>query len=136
MPARRRDFIIEPGATFQRQVNLEPGLGAEVDLSAYTARMKIRPDASSSTVILDVGSYITAGFGCVYIDVDDDITAAIDTSSCTRTGTINEPATVSCDLPYSATGPLAVYDLEIESPAGVVTRLLSGNVVFPVNVTR
>lgn len=136
MPARERGFIIEKGATFQRELYLKAGPDADIRL--FTARMQIRASASSEPFLLELtteNGLLAVDYGKITINVPASATAVIDTSALTTRGKVNEPAPAG-ELPYEGEGKTAVYDLELESPAGVVTRYLQGKVVFVDNVTR
>jgi hypothetical protein len=86
-----------------------------VDLTAFTARMQIRQSETSSTILLDLN---TTNGRIVIDNVAKTITltvTAVDTALITwKTG---------------------VYDLELVSPAGVVTQLLKGTVTVEGEVT-
>jgi hypothetical protein len=90
---------------------------APVNLAGYTALMQIRPQLSSpdTDIILelDESSGITLGGseGSVLIEIDAATTATLNFAS-------------------------AVYDLELVSPTGVVTRLMEGKVTLRKEVTR
>lgn len=136
MPARERGFIIEKGADFQRELYLQPGPDADIRL--FTARMQIRATASSPTVLLELttaNTYLAVDYGKITINVPNAIVDTIDTSTLTVSGKITEPAPIG-ELPYEGNGKLAVYDLELVSPSGIVSRYLQGKVVFVENVTR
>lgn len=86
-----------------------------VDLSGFTARMTIREEIDSVTPIIamtDGGGEIILGGanGTVELLLSATVTAAFDFET-------------------------AVYDLELVSGTGVVTRLLSGNIVLSKEVT-
>lgn len=134
MPAKQRNFIYEVGADFQRVLYLRPG--PDADLTGYSGKMQIRPTADSSTVILEIStsnSRMTLGNGIITINVPNSV--SIDATSCTRNGALAEPNPAG-GQPYTAAGPLAVYDLEVTSGAGVETRLLQGDVCFSAATTR
>lgn len=136
MPARERNFIIEKGADFQRELYLQPGPDADIRL--FTARMQIRATASSPTFLLElttVNNYLAVDYGKITINVPNTIINGVDTSTLIVSGKITEPAPAG-ELPYEGNGKIAVYDLELVSPAGVVSRYLQGKVVFVENVTR
>jgi len=136
MPARKRDFIIEKGADFQRQLFLKPG--PDADIRNFTARMQVRSAVSSEIVVLELtteNNRITCGYGVITINVPSSITTTLDTSGLTIKGKVTEPGPIG-ELPYESEGKLAVYDLELISPAGVVTRYLEGRVCIVDNVTR
>lgn len=136
MPARKRDFIIEKGADFQRQLFLKPG--SDADIRNFTARMQVRSAVSSEIVVLELtteNNRINCDYGIITINVTAAVTTALDTSGLTSKGKITEPGPTG-ELPYESDGKLAVYDLELISPAGVVTRYLEGRVCIIDNVTR
>ncbi len=116
MAAGRHDFTLEQGATFDELITYKDANGTPVDLTGYVARMQIREKITDATpvVSLDTTSGITLGgtAGTIHLTIP-----------ATTTATINMPKG-------------GVYDLEIESPTGVVTRLLEGKVKFSPEVTR
>lgn len=116
MTAATTDFLIEQGTTFRRELFYKDAAGVAVNLTGYTARMQVRRSKSSSTVLLDMTTAnsrlaITPALGKIVIDL---------------------PATLTATF----TWPRGVYDLEIESSGGVVTRLLEGEVSISREVTR
>jgi hypothetical protein len=105
------------GATFDYSLTWTAA-GSAVDLTQYDARMQVRESYDSPTVLLSltVGSGITLGgtAGTIDLLVDADDTAQLD-------GTPNTQF---------------IYDLELESSSGFVTRLVEGTFsIFP-EVTR
>lgn len=90
---------------------------APVNLSGYVARLQVRPSLASTTKILDLDSDQLGGItlggseGTVLITISAATTAALNFAS-------------------------AVYDLELLSPTGVVTRLMEGKVTLKKEVTR
>jgi len=123
MAAGRYSFVIEQGATFQRQIIYTDADGDRVDLSNYGARMQIRPTVDSNVVLVNLTSTLGSdGSGLR-------ITAA--------SGTIDIIISALSSSYLSFTE--ATYDLEIYSGSGAtefVTRLLEGNVKLKKNVTR
>jgi hypothetical protein len=109
------DLCIPQGATFTRTIRYKAD-GANVSLVGYTARMQIRPTAASATTTLS----LTTENGRI----------ALGGSAGTITLTIS--ATDSAAL----TAGRYVYDLELVSAGGIVTRLLQGIVTVSANVTR
>lgn len=119
MPAAKLNLSIEQGATWRHCLALKAGPGATapaLDLTGYLARLQLRSELSSVTVLLDLSSSngrisITplAGQLDLYISATD--TAALDFDR-------------------------AVYDLEIESTGGEVTRVLQGVITLNRQVTR
>ncbi|PTQ89789.1 hypothetical protein [Agitococcus lubricus] len=136
MPARKRDFIIEKGADFQRQLFLKAG--PDADIRDFTARMQVRSAVSSEVVVLDLTTEnggITCDYGVITINVTAAITTALDTSGLNSKGKVTEPGPIG-ELPYESEGKIALYDLELISPSGIVTRYLEGRVAIVDNVTR
>jgi hypothetical protein len=116
MVAAKHSLKMEQGATFSRTFVLTDDVGTPIDLTSYIARMQIRPSVTSTSTILDastLGSYMTIG------STDGKISLTV-------------PATVTST--YTTID--SVYDLEIESPSAIVTRLLEGSVKLTLNVTR
>lgn len=91
-----------------------------VDLTGYTARMQVREtQASTATVMsLTTGTGITLGgtAGTIYLEASPATTAGIATAATPQTQ--------------------YVYDLELTSGAGYVTRLVEGNFIIDPEVTR
>lgn len=116
MSASIYNLNIEQGATFTRTITWKDSTGAAINLTGYTARMQIRERVESSTALVSLtnSSGITLGgaAGTVVITVTAALTDA---------------------LPNMKKG---VYDLELVSAGGIVTRLLQGEVVVSPQVTR
>lgn len=114
MTAGTYDITIEQGSTFTRTITWKDENDTAVNLTGYSARLQMREsvDASSTFISLTNGSGITLGgvAGTILIEI-----SATDTAAITQSG---------------------VYDLELVSGAGVVTRLLQGNVILSKEVTR
>jgi hypothetical protein len=113
------NITCQQGATFQRQVTWTDSARDAYNLTGYTARMQVRSNVTSNTIIATLST--TAG----------------------NTGTITLGGTTgTVDLLISATNTAAltagqyVYDLELVSGGGVVTRLLEGNFKVSAEVTR
>lgn len=111
----QHDLCIPAGASFTRVIRWKAD-GDEVNLTGYTARMQIRPTAASATTTLSLtteNNRITLGgtAGTITLSISATDTAAI------------------------AAGRY-VYDLELVSAGGIVTRLLQGVVTVSANVTR
>ena len=112
MAAGKYNFTLEQGATFSREITVQDS-GSAMNLTGYTPRMQMRSTHDSSSIAL------------------------------TFTCTIASPATAGkINLIATATQTTAieeaiyVYDLEIESSAGSVTRILEGQVTVTPEVTR
>lgn len=108
------DFTIYQGATFSRVVTWKDENEDAVNLTGYTARMQIRQRLTGDTLIA-----LTTENGRVALGGTD------------GTVTLTIAATDTADLTMGG-----VYDLELVSGAGVVTRLLQGNVTLSKEVTR
>lgn len=107
-------IFIKQGATFQITITWEVG-GALVDITGYTARLQARTSIAVTTTFISLtdGAGLTLGgvAGTIIVDLTAAETAAI-------------------------TETIGVYDLELESPGGTVTRLLQGSVTINQEVTR
>ena len=109
------DLCIPQGATFSRVIRWKAD-GDEVNLTGYAARAQIRPTPSSATTTLSLtteNSRIALGgsAGTITLSISATDTAAL-------------------------TAGRYVYDLELVSAGGIVTRLLQGVVTVSANVTR
>jgi hypothetical protein len=110
------NLTIEQGATFNPVFTWKDQSGIPIDLSGYSGRMHVRAELEDVATLLEVttanGYMILGGSaGTVTLDVPASITAALDFD-------------------------VAVYDLELESGTGEVTRLLKGTVLLSPEVTR
>lgn len=114
MSAGSYDFVCEQGATFNRTLTIKDESGVGRDLSGHTARMQIRRRITDTTPLLSLttenGRISMSSSGEVVLSVDADTTAALTDGG--------------------------VYDLEIESSAGVVERVIEGNFILSLEVTR
>lgn len=117
METGQYDFTIYQGATFYREITYKTSAGAVVDLSSYSARMKIRNNGPEGEEILSLAT--TPGTG---------LTVAASSPNITITISSTETAAMDFDQ--------ASYDLEIVSPGGVVDRLLMGVVDLSREATR
>lgn len=131
MTAVARDLYVEQGAdfflTFQwlRESETTPGTpGDPRDLTGHEVRMQIRRSPKSSGVLVDANSTngkIVVGF---------DPSGPPDPANGRIRIHLTSQDTDLLDVEQAA------YDLEVESPSGVVTRLLTGAVEVSLNVTR
>ena len=111
MSAGTYNFILEQGATFNRILTLKEN-NAVMNLTGYSVASKMRSTHDSSTVV--------GTFTCTISDAaNGKITMAMTNST---SAAIEEG--------------IYVYDLEITSGAGTVTRLLQGTVTVNPEVTR
>lgn len=108
------NLTFSQGATWKLNLTYESG-DSPMDLTNYTARMQARSTYDSSTAVLNLtnGSGITLGgtAGTIALLVGATTTAAIGAAQ-------------------------YVYDLEIQSPSGEVTRVVEGSLVVTPEVTR
>jgi hypothetical protein len=110
------DIEVDAGANYAKQFTWLSG-GVTVDLTGFTARLKAKTAFDGSEVIsLTNGAGLTLGGNAGTINVA--ITAAVTTNiaSVARGTAIND----------GREGLRYIYDLEIVSAAGQVTRLLQG----------
>lgn len=117
MTAGQHDITIEQGATFLLNLVWRDSTDTLVDLTGYTARMQVRQthksaDPPALTLTTENGA-ITLGGAAGTISV---------VAAATATGDI--------------TFKRGVYDLELVSGSGVVTRLIDGVVTVTPEVTR
>ena len=112
MAAGKHNFTLEQGSTFNREVTVQENNQA-LNLTGYSARMQMRSTHDSSTIALT--------FTCTI-------------ASPATQGQINLIATATQTAAVEEA--IYVYDLEIESSAGSVTRILEGQVTVTPEVTR
>jgi len=112
----RYDLEIKQGATLSLTATWKDSAGTAVNLTGYTARLQVRATYDSSSTILSLTSAagITLGGAAG--------TIAITASAAT---------TAALTAPWSG-----VYDLELVSGGGEVTRLLEGTATVSPEVSR
>lgn len=112
----RFDITINQGATFELSITWKDSAGTAINLTGYSARMQVRETYSSTSSILSLtsGSGITLGGAAGTIAI-----------------LISATTTAALTAPFSG-----VYDLELVSAGGVVTRLLQGAATVSPEVTR
>ena len=111
MAAGKYNFTLEQGATFSREITVQDS-GSAMNLTGYTPRMQMRSTHDSSTIALTITASISnATQGKISLSATDTLTSAVEEG-------------------------IYVYDLEIESSGGIVTRLMEGNVTVTPEVTR
>lgn len=112
----RFDIEINQGATYQLTVTWKDSAGTAINLTGYTARMQVRETYSSASTIVSLtdASGITLGGAAGTIAI-----------------LISATTTAALTAPFSG-----VYDLELVSAGGVVTRLLQGAATVTPEVTR
>ena len=115
MAATTYDILIEQGATFSQLVTYKES-GVAINLTGYTARMQVRATLESASTLVELttaNSRIALGG---------------------TAGTIT--LTISATDTAALTSGRGVYDLELVSGSGIVTRLLQGVATISRNVTR
>ncbi len=109
------DLCIPAGASFSRVIRWKAD-GANVNLTGFTARAQIRPTSASATTTLSL------------------------TTENSRIALGGTAGTITLVISATDTAAIAagryVYDLELVSAGGIVTRLLQGIVTVSANVTR
>ena len=111
MSAGTYNFILEQGATFNRILTLKEN-NAVMNLTGYSVASKMRSTHDSSSVV--------GTFTCTVSNATGGVITMSMTS--TTTGGIEEG--------------IYVYDLEMTSGGGTVTRLMEGTVTVNPEVTR
>lgn len=114
--AEKYNILIDQGSTYTLALNYKDSAGTAINLTGYTAAMQIRNTVDSATTVLSLSSpsngiVITGATGLITITV---------TAAQTRDMIANT----------------YVYDLEITSGSGIVTRLVQGSVIVSAEVTR
>ena len=114
--AGKLNIVIEQGATFNPVLTYEDENAAPIDLTGYDARMQIRSSKTATSFIheltvLNSGIVLGGAAGTTTLFISDTDTAAF-------------------------TFKQAVYDLELISSGGIVTRLLEGNVTLRTETTK
>jgi hypothetical protein len=110
------NMTIDQGTTVSIDFQYRTSAGVVIPLTSYTARMQARPTQSSAVTVMDA----TTTNGQLVV------------TGATGTVTLTLTAAQSAALDFDR----AVYDIEIVSPAGVVTRLVQGTVTLSREVTR
>jgi hypothetical protein len=114
--AAKYDIVCDQGATFSRELSWLDSESIPVDLTNYTARMQVRETAESSTALLS----LTTENGRIALGG--------------TAGTIT--LTVSATDTAAVVAGEYLYDLEIVSSLGTVTRLLQGCFTVDAEITR
>lgn len=110
------DLIVNKGETLELPITYKDEAGQPIDLTGYAARLQVRERHDSQAVLLE----LTTENGGITIDGP------------AGTLTLHLSAAASAALTWER----GVYDLEIVSPSGVVTRLLEGSALTRPEVTR
>lgn len=118
MAAGRHRIKCEQGTTFRLVATYKDDSGDPVNLTGYSARMQVRRSHASDSTLLDLAS--TGG------------SPRITVAGSTGVITVTVPASITAELPAGR----FVYDLEIISGGGEVTRIIEGDFVVDPEVTR
>ena len=108
--AQYYEIHIDAGADYVMTVSQEDTAGTAIPLTGYSARMMLKSTYADTTPLISLTSEVGGGLtineavGEIEVLIEDTDTATLCTDEVTE----------------------GVYDLEIESPAGVVTRLIGG----------
>jgi len=110
---------IYKGATLDITFTWKDSAGNPVDLTGYTARLQVRESVDAVAILLELTTTLVAGSGIVL-------------GGAAGTIQLVAPATSTDDYTWDE----GVYDLELVSGTGVVTRLLQGPAKAWHEVTR
>ena len=105
------NLFIDQGTDFSVTVDVTDTDGSVLDLDGYTADAQIRKTYTSSSVSATFGTSIAAAAGQVTLTLSDTVTAGLSAGR-------------------------YVYDLNIESSGGQVTRVVEGQAIVTPGVTR
>lgn len=118
MASNTYNFKVNQGSDQTFHLRLKDSTGEIIQLSGYSARMQVRRAVWSANVVDDLSSF------------GDDSRISIDA----------ENGRMSLRFPHSITEtyPAAslVYDIEIKSESGEITRILQGKISVSAEVTR
>ena len=124
MAAGNYSFTIEQGTTFTRVFKYKDENGAPVDLTGYDVRMQIRSSYDSAVL-----ASLTSGSGDFVVSVPPDAAEGVTDKNQIK-------LTISANNTAAYTFDQALYDIELESETGVVTRLLQGKIKLSREVTK
>lgn len=116
MSAGVYDIVCEQGSTFRRTFRWLDSNEQAVDLTGFTAEMHVRTNHKAATTIVE----LSTGLGGITISPSEGRVQ------------IELSATQTAALPVVK----GVYDLELRSSGGIVTRLLEGKFTVSPEVTR
>jgi hypothetical protein len=105
------NISIDQGADFSTQITVEDATGYGADLTGYNIFGQIRKTYSSTNKVDFVCSHVNAGEGIIQIKLVNSVTNSM------------KPGRY-------------VYDVEVVSPAGEITRVVEGQVSITPGVTR
>lgn len=116
MSAGHWDFYIEQGVDWGKQITWKDSAKAFIITSGYTADMQVRASRRSSSILVELSTS------------NDRITVTGASGLFTLSLTAVETRALDFDT--------GVYDFEVTSAAGMVYRLLEGNITLSKEVTR
>lgn len=115
MSAGKYKIVCEKGATFDLQIQWKDSTGQYIVISSYTAKLQVRTDKSSDTIVTEM-------------------------STTNGRITLHTEGLIKLNMPANLTDTIPalnyIYDLELISPSGVVTRLLEGQFLVEEGVTK
>lgn len=114
------DLEINQGATYTLDIaGIKKADGTNLDITGYQVRAQVRRRLSDTSVLVAfTTAIVTPAIGACRLSLTAAQTTAL-------------PSSPSKDSPLEC-----VYDVEIESPAGVVSRVLEGRAFISPEVTR
>lgn len=123
------DITIQQGATWTEQLYWQAPRGTPVDNTSFTAAMQIRQAYGAATALIT----LTDGNGILLTGADGGVLLSLTPE---QTGALSMPGDDGC-CGGALSGPqqIGVYDLNLTSPGGVVTRLIAGQVWLSPRVT-
>lgn len=110
------DITVQQGANWSLILNWQDDEGEPINLTGYSAKMQIRPYYDSMTIVATLS---TVSGGITIDPLIGKVTASL-TAIQTSAITVLE----------------GVYDMELTSPSGVVTRIIGGAYTLSQEVTR
>lgn len=116
MAAAVYNFTLEQGTTYDQTLTWKTQADVPINLTGSTARMQLRQSPESSTALLN----LTTENGGITLGGSAGTVRLLITATQTALLTFN----------------VAVYDLEIVSSSGVVTRLMKGSITLDPEVTK
>jgi len=111
MAAGTYNLSIEQGSSWQLQLDVDSTAGNDLDITGYTFASKLAKSHYDETPVSMTSTIINATTGTFKLTLSPAQTAALD------------PA-----VEY-------IYDVEMTSPAGLVTRLIQGRATISAGVT-
>lgn len=115
MASGKHIFVFEQGASIERVITWTDSKGVAIDNTGYTAAMQVRKEHASAGTILSFSSPADITVG----GTDGKFTLVV----------------ASAVMTAAPVGRF-VYDFEITSPGGSVTRLLEGPLIITPEVTK